>query len=133
MKLRIKGDSLRLRLTRPEVEGIGRGKAVEATTHFPDGASLRYRLETSADDTALSVCFSDGLLTVRVGLKAAVQWSSGAAVEIACFLPLRNGGELRVLVEKDFECLHPGRGERTDGAFPNPARPIADSQRLGPP
>lgn len=35
MKLHIKGDSLRLRLTRSEVACIGFGAAVEGSTQFP--------------------------------------------------------------------------------------------------
>lgn len=123
MKLRIRGDSLRLRLARPEVEAVGRGERVEEVTHFPDGVSLRYRLEASASDPQLFVRYSDGLLSVRIGLQTAVRWCSSAAVEISEVVPLQSGGELRVLIEKDFECLHPNPNEDAKGAFPNPRAP----------
>ena len=128
MKLRIQGDSIRLRLTRPEVEALGGGNVLEETTHFPDGSSLRYRLESCADSTTLSAHFSAGLLIVRVGRQAAIQWSCDAVVGIESSLALPHGGVLRILVEKDFECLHPTRGETAAGAYPNPARtPSPDS------
>lgn len=123
MKLRIKGASIRLRLTRSEVEAIGRGEIVEEITRFPDGALLRYRLETSVGDVPLFVGFSNGLLLIRIGSDAAVRWSSGPAVEISESVSLHNTDKLEVLIEKDFECLHPNAGESTEGAFPNPFAP----------
>lgn len=124
MKIRFRGDSIRLRLTLPEVVALGGGGAIEEITHFPDGATLRCRLETSAGAAALSACFADGLLLVRVGSRAAVHWGSDPIIKMESALPLPGGGELRVLMEKDLECLHPSDGERTEGAFPNPARSL---------
>lgn len=58
MKLRIEGDSIRLWLTRQEAEVLGRGDTVEETTHFPDGAVLRCRLEVAAEAAMLSAHYA---------------------------------------------------------------------------
>jgi hypothetical protein len=123
MKLRIKGDSIRLRLSRPEVEALGRGEAVEEATHFPDGAVMRCRLEVAADVAMLSAHFASGALVVRIASRAATEWSSGSNVGMDCAITLPGGGTLQVLVEKDFEYLHSSHGERTEGTCPHPARP----------
>ncbi len=44
MKLRIKGDSLRLRLTQGEVTALDTGGVVEEKVRFGGGAALIYRL-----------------------------------------------------------------------------------------
>lgn len=123
MKLRLKGNSIRLRLSRPEVEALGRGEAVEEATHFPDGAVMRCRLEVAADVAMLSAHFASGALVVRIASRAATEWSSDPTVGIECALPLPGGGALQVLVEKDFECPHPSGGASLDGTCPHPARP----------
>jgi hypothetical protein len=125
VKLRIKGNSIRLRLTRPEVTSLGRGETVEEATHFPDGAVMRCRLEVAADVAMLSAHFASGALVVRIASRAAIEWSSGLNVGIDCAITLPGGGTLQVLVEKDFECLHSSHGERTEGTFPHPARPAS--------
>ena len=48
MKLRIQDDSLRLRLTRGEVDDLSRGLAVERTARFPGGRALQYVVTGSA-------------------------------------------------------------------------------------
>ena len=47
MKLRIRGDTVRLRLKRSEVERIAAGDSIAEQTHFP-GTVLTYRLEAGS-------------------------------------------------------------------------------------
>ncbi|HCD26613.1 MAG TPA: hypothetical protein DER02_03775, partial [Gammaproteobacteria bacterium] len=44
VKLRLRGNTLRLRLTVGEVAALGAGDEVTEATLFPDGSTLRYRL-----------------------------------------------------------------------------------------
>jgi len=46
MKLRIRGDSIRLRLKQGEVAQFAAGESIVEETHFP-GAVLTYRLDVS--------------------------------------------------------------------------------------
>ncbi len=48
MKLRIRGDSIRLRLKRAEVDQIAPGNSIAEETHFP-GSALTYRLDVCDD------------------------------------------------------------------------------------
>ncbi len=120
MKLRIKGNSIRLRLTQPEVAALAAGAAVEERTEFPDGGQFRYRLVS--DNTAIqpgATC-ADGVLTVRLPTDAVTRWARETIVGLEFATPLKSGGELRLLVEKDFACLNPRRDESDEGTYPHP-------------
>ncbi len=119
MKIRILDDSVRLRLDRDEVDAVGRGDAVESTTRFPHGSAFRYRLETGAART--SAAFDDGCITLRVSSDDARTWAeTETAVAITGEESLGNG-TLRLLIEKDFECLDPRDGENQSNRFRNPS------------
>ena len=120
MKLRIKGNSIRLRLTQPEVAALASGAAVQERTEFPGGAEFRYRL--LSDDVAkepAATC-ADGVLTVRLPTAAVTRWARETIVGLEFAAPLKSGGELRLLVEKDFTCLNPRRDEIEEGTYPHP-------------
>ena len=76
MKLRIRGNTLRLRLTRGEVEAIGRGDAVSETTTFPDGTTLQYLLVPGAQRRAGQEASDSGFtITVEVPMDQATRWA----------------------------------------------------------
>lgn len=120
MKLRMKGNSIRLRLTQPEVAALASGAAVEESTRFPDGAEFRYRLVSSAEASEPGATFAHGMMTVMLPTAAVGRWARETVVGLEFASALKNGGELRLLVEKDFECLNPRREDREEGAFPHP-------------
>ena len=104
MKLRIRGDSLRLRLTRGELASLlGQGAVVEST-RFPGGATLGYQLIVDPDAAVVAARFAAGVLSVALPRAAAQAWGGSEQVGIEAELPLA-GGVLRVLIEKDFPCL----------------------------
>lgn len=116
MKLRIRGDSIRLRLKKSEVEAIGGGQSVVEQTRFP-ASVLTYRLDVT-DDASLSAGFSQGELAIRLPRAAAANWA--ASDEVSLF---GDAGKLSVLVEKDFQCLSPGHhrsDEDDEDTYPHP-------------
>lgn len=120
MKLRIKGDSIRLRLSQSEVEAVQSGQAVEISTGFPGGQELRYSLIPGGKGTGLDAHFEGGNLQVRVPTDQGTQWASGPDVSLRGSVSLGNGRTLSILVEKDFQCLVPRDGEDESGLFPHP-------------
>ncbi|HSG65808.1 MAG TPA: hypothetical protein VLD39_12440, partial [Gammaproteobacteria bacterium] len=50
MKLRIRGNSIRLRLSPDDLATLVRSGAVEDSVSFPGGQRLRYRLESARAD-----------------------------------------------------------------------------------
>lgn len=74
MKLRIFGDSIRLRLKRTEVDRITAGASISEETHFP-GSILSYRLEVSVDPV-ISASFDTGSLVVSLPKSEVSGWAS---------------------------------------------------------
>jgi len=116
MKLRIRGDSVRLRLTRSEVQGLAERGAVEELTRFPGGTSLRYVLRADSAAPAVSAAFAAGVLSVSLPHATALAWSRSEEVAVTADVPLE-GAVLRILVEKDFPCLTTRPDEDDSDAF----------------
>jgi hypothetical protein len=119
VKLRIRENSVRIRLVRDEVERLGRGEAVSQVTQFSPGAALISEIEASDRTASPAADFDEGRLVVRLPLSQASEWATSEQVGIRGEQSVGSGRVLEILVEKDFECLHPGE-EKTTGAYPNP-------------
>ena len=111
MKLRIKGNSIRLRLTQSEVSAVADGDVVVETTSLPQ--QFTYALETSGE--RIGAAFAAGRMTVSIPHAIALRWASSEEVSLR-----GSEGGVEILVEKDFACLVPREGEEDPDAFPNP-------------
>ena len=123
MKLRIRGNSLRLRLGQAEVARVGEGGRVEETVAFgaaPE-ARLVYAVEASATTSTIAATYAANVVTVALPLALARSWAAGDAVGLEAQQAIGGGGVLSILVEKDFACLKPRTGEDDTDAFPHPA------------
>lgn len=120
MKLRIKGNSLRLRLTQGEVRQLAEDGVVEETTRFGANAALVYRLRRVADAARIEAGFAGGVIEVRVPQSQASEWCAGEQVTLAGE-GAGTADALRIVVEKDFACLAPRAGEDESDHFPHPA------------
>ena len=120
MKLRIRDNSIRLRLTQGEVDELRRQGIVSARTEFPGGRELRYVVESSPASVAPAAFFSENVLTVRVPEGTVLAWATSEQVSIEGEQPLDAGGRLTILVEKDFACLAPREGEDESDMYPHP-------------
>lgn len=121
MKMRIQNNSIRLRLTRTEVEEVGRDGTVRAAIAFPGGARLDYSVEAS-DAARPEASFDETVIVVRVPRPVLRQWAASEEVSISGGQPLAGGEELSILVEKDFACLTPREGEDEADMFPHPLK-----------
>ena len=87
---------------------------VEERTLFA-GEILMYRLELGASES-VSASFDGGTICVSLPRAMAKEWTTSETVGIDA---VQNG--LKILVEKDFECLnHEHEGQ--EDAFPNPSQ-----------
>lgn len=122
MKLRIKGNSLRLRVSRSELARLARGNRVQETICFsaqPD-AKLTYALELGESSTETTVRYEPQEVTVQIPPELARQWQSSDLVGLSNTTDLGPAGVLSILVEKDFACLD-GNDADNDDTFPNPS------------
>jgi len=120
MKLRIKGNSLRLRLTRSEVQRLVEHGSVEETTAFADAVRFSYAVRLDASVHAVSAEYAAGRITVTVPEQEARQWAASELVGVYGEVATADG-VLTCAVEKDFSCID--RDDPADAdAFPNPKR-----------
>lgn len=120
MKIRIKENSIRLRLTRGELHDICGRKIVTASTDFPGGERFRYELLNCAKSGDLTASFSDNTITIRAPEAMIADWAGSEQVSMRTTEALAGDAELTVLVEKDFACLAPREGEDESDMFVHP-------------
>ncbi|MEM9533303.1 MAG: hypothetical protein AAGA23_20445, partial [Pseudomonadota bacterium] len=82
MKLRIRGNSLRLRVTRPELEAFQASGAIHESLEFPDGPVLTYRLIADGQISDPKVDFAGDVISVRLPRAAVQEWLAPEEVGI---------------------------------------------------
>jgi hypothetical protein len=119
MKLRIKGDSLRLRVGPSELERLIKVGRIEETIHFglEEDARLTYALEVGGEDP-IAVRHEGTRVAVILPAAEVREWArseeEGVYGEVAI-----SGGQLEIAVEKDWACLDKSDGDNAD-TYPNP-------------
>jgi hypothetical protein len=115
MKLRIQGNSLRLRLTQKEVAELRARGRVGSLVEFSPGQELIYLLEGSRHAKSVTAAFDGQAIRVTVPAHVLTEWADSNQVSIET----SSSAGLHLLIEKDFQCLH-GRGEQDRDAYANP-------------
>lgn len=118
MKLRIRGDSLRLRLTQVEVAALAERGQVEESVAFGVGERLTYAIASGG--SALAARLTPSRIEVTVPTDRVRSWAAGDDVALEGTQDAGEGRTLRILVEKDFACLTPRPHEDDKDAFTNP-------------
>ena len=123
MKLRIQGNSIRLRIQQQELLALhASGRVIERVEFGVTPAEqLEYVLEQTVIDE-LSVSFVAGRLVVHIPAAVVAEMVDTDRVGISGEVVLSENKTLSVLVEKDFKCLTP-RADDID-AFPHPEADI---------
>jgi hypothetical protein len=121
MKLRIKGNSLRLRLTRSELAKLLDVGHIEETIHFsPEEQSrLTYSLRVEPDLTSATLRYQRPEVVAVLPTKEATTWARDNQVGIYATVDLGPRGTLDLIVEKDFACVDGSDADNLD-TFPNP-------------
>lgn len=121
MKIRIRGNSIRLRLMQTEVENVDAGQVVQETVPFGKGKpSFRYALYTGVETDKILATYDDHTLRIGIPQKQAQQWARTGQVGLEENIVWEDGTTLHILVEKDFQCLHKRPAEDESDNFPNP-------------
>lgn len=120
MKLRIRDNSIRLRLSQTEVGTIRSDGIVGGKIVFAAGSSLIYCVESSPACVDPVAQFANSELLVRLPESTVVDWADSDEISIAARQLLDDGSHLDILVEKDFACLTPREGEDESDLFPHP-------------
>ncbi len=118
MKIRIKGNSIRFRLTQTEVKAICERDMVREKTQFNE-AHFVYAVEASNQHDYLQASFLDQGIILFVPKDTLADWSTNEQVGFYHTQILNNGQKLELTLEKDFVCLDERVEDETDN-YPNP-------------
>jgi hypothetical protein len=111
MKLRIKSDSLRYRLTKTDVANLVKEGYLKETVNFGDD-ELVYVLQNTVDKD-LSADFKNNIITIYMPADMINELANTDRVSF------ENNGKLHLLIEKDFTCLENVAEDQSDN-YPNP-------------
>ncbi len=115
MKLRIRGNSIRLRLTQTEVATLAEQGLVEEKTDFGHGQVFVYAVAVSSKSEAVTADFQNNRISIFIPQTIAETWANSEDVGISA-----NQGVLKLLIEKDFNCLIKRNTEDDSDTFPHP-------------
>ncbi len=104
MKLRIKGNSLRIRLSKTEVNLLSSGSTLEDGTSFGKSRFV-YLVQPVEKGDALSASYEEGVITLYVPQLLLQGWPNNSVVGFDAWMPVSESGRLYLLLEKDFKCL----------------------------
>ena len=120
MKLRIKGNSVRLRITPSEMTRLLNTGRIEETVYFPadENARFTYALEHSEGMQEIRVRWSPQETVVCIPSDEIRRWAGAADVGLYGEVHTSHG-PLELAIEKDYACLDKSDAENID-TFPNP-------------
>jgi len=121
MKLRLKENSLRLRVTRSELAHLQARQRIQEAVLFPtdNRARLSYALEVGSHSEPVHVAFASQQIVVSVSQDQFMSWSNEDQVGIYASLHVTESTDLDVAIEKDFACLDLSDQDNQD-TFANP-------------
>ena len=117
MKIRIKENSVRFRLTPTEVKRFCEEGYIEKATQFST-TTFTYGVKSTPIET-LQVDFNDNTITLNVPEGFAKDWHANDLVGLQHDVDLSDGTKFFLLLEKDFACLDNTHEDQSD-KYPNP-------------
>ncbi len=117
MKIRIRANSVRFRLTKTEVNNLCEKGYVEEKTPF-DEATFCYAVKESQEDT-LSASFNNNAIVLHIPSAMLNNWHIKDTVGFYHNQQLKDGSELVLTLEKDFVCMDETVEDQSDN-YPNP-------------
>ncbi len=118
MKIRIKNNSIRLRLTKTEVDMFAKMGKFTATTQFGT-KTLTYALKAKPNISEVEADFVGDGIVVYFPEAASKTWAKSNRVGYDNNVDWNDETKLSVLVEKDFTCLDNTIEDQSDN-YPNP-------------
>lgn len=118
MKIRIRGNSIRFRLTKTEVEKLCNKGVIEELTQF-EKTSFFYAVKETTEKEELFGSFENNGILLYVPSILLKNWQHNATVGFYHNQRLKGGTELMLTLEKDFVCMDETVEDQSDN-YPNP-------------
>jgi len=121
MKIRIRGNTVRLRVSKTELANIAENGSAYDSIRFSPGQELRYGLEVRPAGAVVAE-FDTTVMRILVPQTRVDLWLRPEEVSIEGQQPIGDGKVLQILVEKDYTCLAPRSSEDDSDLFANPQK-----------
>lgn len=118
MKLRIKGNSLRFRLTKSEVEKLCASGYLEELISFGSN-ELTYSLKSSENVKEISAEFNGNKISVNIPASFIKDWDVNDIISFDSDKIISDKEKLYILIEKDFQCIEKTTEDQSDN-YENP-------------
>ena len=118
MKIRIKGNSVRFRLTQSEVKQLSETGSVQEISEFGT-QTFQYRVQLMKGIQNLQASYIQNEIMLSIPESDGKDWFQKETVGFEHEMPLSEGKKLHLLVEKDFACLENTAEDQSDN-YPNP-------------
>jgi hypothetical protein len=118
MKLRIKGNSLRIRLNKTEVNTITSIGYLEEETWFGNSRFV-YALQRVDEGDTLTAALEDNKMIMYVPAALTKDWPANDITGFDANIPVGDNKTLYLLLEKDFICLDETTEDQSDN-YENP-------------
>jgi hypothetical protein len=118
MKVRIKGNAVRLRLSKTDVVKITTVGYLEERTLFGANTFI-YALQRVETGDELTADFDGGKMTMFVPESLITDWGMNDVITFESFMEVSESQKLHLLLEKDFQCLD-NTGEDQFDNYTNP-------------
>ena len=119
MKLRLKGNAIRLRLSQKDVATLAAEGLIEEQISFSKDITLCYRLEAKEEIFKLGTSYAENIITVFIPKDFTNDWPGNNVAGTSAIHINEDGTEIFILIEKDFKCLDDNREDQSDN-FANP-------------
>lgn len=121
MKIRIKGNSIRLRLSKTDIRQLRENGIVSESTAFGGSSTFVYALEIRERASSIGASFSEGRLLVWLPSEQALLLTDTSQMGVEARQPTGEKDDLFLLIEKDLQCLENSREDQSD-MFDNPKK-----------
>lgn len=118
MKLRIKGNSLRIRLNKTEVSTIETTGYLQEETWLGNNCFV-YALQRVDEGDTLTAALEENKMIMYVPAALTKDWPANDIIGFDAHIPLANNKTLYLLLEKDFICLDETTEDQSDN-YENP-------------
>jgi len=118
MKIRIRGNSVRMRISKSELDTFAKEGHLEEVTEFGN-PNFGYALQSKPGIENLSAEFSGNKITVYVPEEMRTEWTKTDIVGFDNNMDIGNGKSLFILIEKDYACIDNVLEDQSDN-FVNP-------------
>lgn len=120
MKLRLRENSIRLRLLQSEIKILGESSFVSETISFAPTQKLVYLLKISETANEIFARFADGEITIEIPVETAKNWIDTDLIGLDNEQKINGEKKLKILIEKDFVCVERPLDADNKDAFLHP-------------